>query len=374
MPYLIHHQTTAREKVYQLKSGLNTVGRLLNNDIVLSDSSISRNHADIEVKPNETIVKDLNSKNHTFVNGIQIRESRLQEGDVISFGNVTFTYVSTYRAKSSPVKQDDQPRIIKKVNSEQNVKLFENLASPQVTDHSLIKIPTENSEQRILEKLKILLEVSKQLCSPEKPQQILAKVLELLFKVIDVDRAVILLVNELSNKLELKAVKVGDGLEDSGQFYSSKIANLVRETGDAILTADALRDERFNQAKSIVSSSVHASICVPLKTNEKIIGVLYVDNLFMPSVYADEDVEFLTGLANQAAAAIHMANEFYKREQEFLKREQEFKRQIDELRQIQEHQEDIAKQGEEIVDPILQWANKIRNRHNKEMGLQHPNK
>ncbi|AFZ35907.1 FHA domain containing protein [Stanieria cyanosphaera PCC 7437] len=324
MPYLIFRDQNTREKVYKLKFGINKIGRLLDNDIVFSDSSVSRHHAIIEVKPNQTIIQDLNSKNHTFVNEVEISQVILQEGDLISFGNVTLTYDSIYKPQVNLVENQQQPIIVKQINSQQNLQIFEALNKTQSSHYSLIKIASKKSEQRILEKLKILLEISKQLCSPEKPEQILNKVLDFLFKVMDVDRAVILLVNEKTKELELKAVKLAYGLDNSGQFYSSKITNLARETGDTILTANAMTDERFKNSKSIVSSSVHASICVPLKTNDRIIGVLYADNLFMPSVYDDEDVEFLACLANQAAAAIHMVNEFDKREQELKRQINEF--------------------------------------------------
>jgi hypothetical protein len=331
VPYLIFRDQNTREKVYKLNFGINKIGRLLDNDIVFSDSSVSRNHATIEVQPNQTIIKDLNSKNHTFVNEVEVSQFLLKEGDLISFGNVTLTYDSIYKLKPNLVADQQQHIIVKQINSQQNAQLFGTLNTTQSTHHSLINIASKNREQRIVEKLKILLEISKQLCSPEKLEQILNKVLDFLFKVMDVDRAVILLVNEQTNQLEFKAVKLAYQVKNSREFYSSKITNLARETGDIIVTANAMTDERFKSSKSIVSSSIHASICAPLKIKDRIIGVLYIDNLFMPSIYDDEDVEFLSCLANQAAAAIHMANEFDKREQEFLQREQELKKQINEF-------------------------------------------
>ncbi|BAU64917.1 adenylate cyclase, family 3 [Stanieria sp. NIES-3757] len=334
MPYLLFRNQNNREKVYKLKFGINKIGRLLDNDIVISDSSVSRNHATIEVKPDETIIKDLNSKNRTFVNEVEISQFLLKEGDLVSFGNVNLVYNSIYRLKPNLVANQQQPIIVKQINSQQNAQLFGTLTTTKSLHHSLIQIASKNREQRILEKLKILLEISKQLCSPEKLKQILNKVLDFLFKVMDVDRAVILLVNEQTNQLEFKAVKLAYQVKNSQEFYSSKITNLARETGDIIVTANAMTDERFKSSKSIVSSSIHASICVPLKIKERIIGVLYIDNLFMPFVYDDEDVEFVSCLANQAAAAIHMANEFDKREQEFLQREQKLKRQINEFMSV----------------------------------------
>lgn len=329
--YLVFCDDNNRKKIYALKFGINKVGRLLNNDIVISDLNVSRNHAIIEVDNERTILKDLNSKNHTFVNGIAVTNCLLKEGDLIGFGTLNFTYSLKASFQSNLINEQQQPIIVKQINSLQNLQLFENPIKTQSLHNSLLKISIDNNEQRILEKLKILLEISKQLCSPEKPEQISNKVLDLLFKVMNVDRAVILLINDQNNELEVKGVKLAYSLENSGQFYSSQITNLARETGDVILTANAMTDKRFKSSKSIAIASIHTSICIPLKIKERIIGVLYADNLLMPSLYNDEDIEFLIGLANQAAAAIYMATEFDKREQEFLQKEQELKRQINEF-------------------------------------------
>jgi adenylate cyclase len=48
-------------------------------------------------------------------------------------------------------------------------------------------------------------------------------------------------------------------------------------------------------------------MCVPLKPRDTTIGVLYADNLSMIDVYGEEDLEFLTGLVNQAAVALENA-------------------------------------------------------------------
>jgi hypothetical protein len=157
VPYLIFRDNNTKEKVYQLKPGINKVGRLIDNDIVLSDSSVSRHHATITVKPDETIIKDLNSKNHTFVNEVEVSQFPLKEGDLVSFGYVSFTYTSTYKPKYSFVKNQQQLVIVKQISSQQNVQLFDNLEVTKSINNSVIKIPTKNSEQRILEKLKILL-------------------------------------------------------------------------------------------------------------------------------------------------------------------------------------------------------------------------
>jgi hypothetical protein len=66
-----------------------SIGRAPGNTLVLDDGGVSQKHA--EVRPTATdrfILKDLKSKNGTFLNDRRIDEATLNTGDVISFGDV----------------------------------------------------------------------------------------------------------------------------------------------------------------------------------------------------------------------------------------------------------------------------------------------
>jgi pSer/pThr/pTyr-binding forkhead associated (FHA) protein/S1-C subfamily serine protease len=72
-----------------------SVGRGRGVDIKLLDDSVSRNHASITAgSANELILRDLGSRNGTFVNGIQLDESLLDNGDVIKFGSIVLRVVA----------------------------------------------------------------------------------------------------------------------------------------------------------------------------------------------------------------------------------------------------------------------------------------
>jgi hypothetical protein len=63
-----------------------TIGRLSNNDVVLSDSNVSRRHAELRKEGAAWFVRDLGSTNGTVVNGKPISDQELKEGDRLSFG------------------------------------------------------------------------------------------------------------------------------------------------------------------------------------------------------------------------------------------------------------------------------------------------
>lgn len=69
------------------ESAIITIGRRKENDIVLSDLSVSRNHARIVVKEDSVFIEDLNSANGTLINGAAIDHSvAIKIGDEILIG------------------------------------------------------------------------------------------------------------------------------------------------------------------------------------------------------------------------------------------------------------------------------------------------
>lgn len=70
-----------------------TVGRALDNDIVLESAEVSRHHARIEHRGSGFFVVDLGSTNGTLVNGMPSSENELVDGDRITMGNITLEFL-----------------------------------------------------------------------------------------------------------------------------------------------------------------------------------------------------------------------------------------------------------------------------------------
>lgn len=77
----------------ELHEGHYVVGRHLECDIVISDSNVSRRHAEFVCAGRDVIVRDLGSTNGTKVNGVLVKgDQLLQHGDVIGFGTAQITF------------------------------------------------------------------------------------------------------------------------------------------------------------------------------------------------------------------------------------------------------------------------------------------
>src|SRR5262245_60386096 len=78
--------------VIPLESTQLTIGRGLNNDIILEDTRVSRHHAQLRYRSKRFWVADLSSTNGTYVNGEQVEEQALRDGDIISLGGLELTF------------------------------------------------------------------------------------------------------------------------------------------------------------------------------------------------------------------------------------------------------------------------------------------
>src|SRR5207244_160771 len=82
------------------------------------------------------------------------------------------------------------------------------------------------------------------------------------------------------------------------------LARKVVESRLAILSDNTAADERF-KGKSILIQSVRSAMCTPLMgTDQKVLGILYVDNLTATHSFSDDDLKFLIAFGSLAAVAI----------------------------------------------------------------------
>jgi hypothetical protein len=93
-----------RDNVYPLKIGLNTIGRMPDNDVVLEDAFVSRRHCAVLVHAGDTCeLHDVASKNGTLLNGRKISgPTRLKSGDEIGMCNKHLVFVARVADLASP--------------------------------------------------------------------------------------------------------------------------------------------------------------------------------------------------------------------------------------------------------------------------------
>jgi hypothetical protein len=80
------------KKYFPLKTPSITIGRLVSNDLVLTDPHVSRTHARIDASEGRYLLSDLDSTGGTAINGRLIHKHVLRPGDVISCAGIELIY------------------------------------------------------------------------------------------------------------------------------------------------------------------------------------------------------------------------------------------------------------------------------------------
>ncbi|RLE16800.1 MAG: hypothetical protein DRJ08_04920 [Acidobacteria bacterium] len=89
-------------QVYEIRHSPVIIGRS-ECDVVLDDPECSRKHAELTVKANGVYLKDLNSTNGTFMDGIRINEVKLNDKDEFAIGSVTIMLIIRDRNREMDV-------------------------------------------------------------------------------------------------------------------------------------------------------------------------------------------------------------------------------------------------------------------------------
>jgi pSer/pThr/pTyr-binding forkhead associated (FHA) protein len=88
-PYLLN---SGGQQFFLRPGGPTVIGRALDNDIVVSDPSVSRHHASIEFRDGSFVLRDLGSQNGTWLGGQRVTETSLGGGDALRLGDARFTF------------------------------------------------------------------------------------------------------------------------------------------------------------------------------------------------------------------------------------------------------------------------------------------
>ena len=246
---------------YALTTGMVVLGRHPDCDIVLDSGAVSRQHAVISFVDGEYYIEDLGSRNGTIVNGETI-ESRhhLQDGDRLKICDLLFAFFRGPLDDSgrSPGLQTFAENFL--VDDDEDASRSAIMSKLDVTDGPSWNRIGVNPEI----KLRALIEVTENLLRSQSAENVPAKLLDSLFKIFpQADRGVVVFREPNRGQLLVKAIKQRREDYDDVFRVSRTIINSVLDGKQAILSADAEADSRFEISQSIADFRIRSIICAP---------------------------------------------------------------------------------------------------------------
>jgi pSer/pThr/pTyr-binding forkhead associated (FHA) protein len=95
-------------RIFPIDKDVISIGRRLENDVVIHDHLISRNHAEIRFEDDKFQIYDLDSTGGTFLNQKKITKSILYSGDIILLASVPIMFVDESANLAEPSEEETQ--------------------------------------------------------------------------------------------------------------------------------------------------------------------------------------------------------------------------------------------------------------------------
>ena len=199
---MILHPGRPDREVFELEPGHTSLGRGLDNDIVISDASLSRLHARFDVDDDRVTISDPGSKNGIEVDGVRIESRVLSGGEKITCGDAAFRFEMGSEVEGLTYIHDSANDL-----AHQPIEAL--LASDGGAEGATrLLLSAIEPKERAREKLQVLLKAAQILSSPAPLDTVLERIVELILQILDVHRAAILLVDPESGKIESRVTRL----------------------------------------------------------------------------------------------------------------------------------------------------------------------
>jgi hypothetical protein len=258
------------------------------------DAGLSRQHFAFELQGEDWTVKDLGSKNGTFVNNIPLKAQLiLKPGDRITAGHLVVVYCPDADNAASGVVvfeggENEPPSTSTVITSLEGA-----LSANQTIQMDRGAGPHASAP------MQALIRAGQELSENRPLSELFPVILDLAIQAVNAQRGVVLILE--GDSLVPKAHK-GDGFR-----ISSGVRDRVLRDKTSILVRDAQLDEAFKGRMSIVEQKVHTMMAVPLQTKERIIGLIYVDSPFVLREFTKDDLNLLSVMGHIAAIRVENA-------------------------------------------------------------------
>lgn len=252
---------------YILKPGVNTIGRKLSNDVIISDSSASRVHAEIHLhaSENRVTIADLDSTNGTYLNRQRVEGTvPLANRDVIRIGTCLMSV--------QYLRVDENPEDRRKAGTQ------------PLTRDMVIESFDSNAV--------LLYDIARQLNMIVDMEPALEKVTGLIKQSMGADSCRILLADQF------------DTLEDID--FPASIAELAITTRSAVVIPDVMAETDSRIRESALLHRIRSALCAPIQaSDDSLLGLIYMYKSDPESrPFSQQDIQPAVAIGHMAALTI----------------------------------------------------------------------
>jgi transcriptional regulator with GAF, ATPase, and Fis domain len=292
-----------------LAEGEVTIGREATNGIAVTDPSVSRRHCLLSWQDGKFLVRDLESRNSTLVNGAAVQEQWLEHGDLIATGDSSFLFL---------VEEEDGSAAAGRVEFEEAELAATTIIHPRDVvylqpDRLLRELPATAGVAR---NLNALLKISRIVHAIRDLNELQGQLLDLIFEVAPAGRGAILLADREGKEFTSTFARMRQTGQAPLMKVSRTVARQVLEEGIAILGSDVPGNGALRDVESLTACEVRSLLCVPLTVFQRVIGCIYLDSDCVSDRLQDEHLQLVTAIAGISAVALDNARRLHWLEKE----------------------------------------------------------
>lgn len=314
----------------------------------ITDTTVSRRHAELTPDEGKWFIRDLKSQNHTYVNGGKLTgRTELHVGDEIRVGSTVFKV-------GDP--EDDAGKAVEMLGDD---RLDSEIEHSIASNEDSIVLAEPEPSRAALEHLRVIYRLTTITSRIVDRRELLAGVMDLVFSVFDPERGVIMLVVEgedptknflpedaieLPEKGDVPLVGIGlrpavvkyreppedDEVEGGGEGGGEKeksseeeekekiqvsrtiIQRCVRD-GQGILSSNAQADPRFQAGDSVARFNIRSAICSPIMFQDRAFGAIYIDSSIANYTFTPEQLALMNAIGLHTALAMANAEQTARR-------------------------------------------------------------
>src|SRR5574341_203933 len=174
------------------------------------------------------------------------------------------------------------------------------------------------------DRLKTLYKFSALINEVFETDELLLKALDLAVSFLAAERGAIILLNPVTQELELKAAReMEHETQEDALRISKQVVEKVTKAEEPLIIEDAQIDSRVNRSMSVVTYNILSILCVPLKIRGQLIGTIYLYHRSLPNVFSKEDLEFMKVFGSLIATVLEKSRLYHKLSEELYQMKDE---------------------------------------------------
>jgi len=265
----------------------------------ITDNTVSRRHAELTPDDGSWYLRDLESSNGTFINGQRITAERvrLSPGDQVRCGQTLFIFTTS-------VDEARRSSAVELMGGDAIDVTVESTSDPNA--ESMI-LAAPDPVRAAADHLRIIYELTALTASTIQREEMLDKVMDLIFREFRPDRGFVLLGEDPSAPLDAIVVRyrVRPKSIDEGHIPVSR--TIIQHTigkGEGVLSTNAMNDTRFRSGDSVREYGIRSAICVPITAGTRVLGIIHIDSQMANFTFTEAQLQLMNAIGRHCGLAV----------------------------------------------------------------------